>query len=178
MEIFTQDELVITEAFKEIKPWEGDKLNKWQNYLSNLCMINRMSVIPKLSFPANVVEMMAESHHSVEPPIIYLKSFSVQDLLYHFYNFRSEWTKNEVDHNKAIEYSVGLFYSVWPDKIEKIVFCPENKFIRPIAAGISEALKRNPRFAMKNARLCEEHKTSIPPVKQIHYPGRLHPELN
>ena len=175
MGLFTQEELTITEAFKEIHPWEGqDILDKWQNYLTNLCMINRISAIPVFVLPKNIVEsMMVNPGHTMEPPRIYLRTPSILDLLYNFYNFKSEWTNGKEDKEKAVEYSIALFYSVWPKKIKTFRPCPKSKFFKPILLGLDEAIKRNPEYN-KDFALCEEHNI----LKRKHYPSQLHPELN
>ncbi len=172
--LITQNEIVITEAFKELHPWKGSAqeiTDKWQNYLNNLCVINGVKVIPNLLFPENTIQKMTmKSYHSVSPPVIFLKSLSVQDLLYHFHNYKSE-INYENDSVNSVEYAVGLFCSVWPKKIAEFNPCPSNENFKYIINGLNSAMEYNSEFK-QNINVCKEHK----PKKYL--PSQRHPEWN
>jgi hypothetical protein len=170
--MFTQDELVITQAFKELFPWKGSyevRMDKWQTYLSNLCAVNRIKVIPKLMVPINILEQLAwKTGHQLDPAMIVIKTLSVQDLLFHFYCYKSQLVGNEIiDQNKAIEYSTGLFYSVWPHKIENVKPNQDNQYFQAIMNGLDKAIELNP-----------GHKVETKISECKYFIGELCPELN
>lgn len=177
--MFTQDELVITQAFKELFPWKGTaevRLDKWQTYLSNLCAINQISIVPKLMVPSNVLEQLAwKAGYQLDPPMIVIKSLSVQDLLFYFYCYKEYLLGNEFDQHKAIEYYTGLFYSVWPHKIESIRPNPKSEYFQAVMNGLNKAIELNPDHKVT---LYSEQTTKIPKPKVKHWIGERCPELN
>lgn len=164
---FTKDEYEITKIFKETKPWTGnyeEKVSKWQTWISNLCEINKIPV-PNLVFAKNNIQSaMISPKYAVSPEnVILMPRFSVQMLLPIFCHYRethqnggqcSECT------GECIEYSVGLFFSVWPSKISECHPCKDkDEHWMKVVSGLNTAMELNPEY-QKEIEFCDCHNHS------------------
>lgn len=177
--MFTKDELAVTNLLKEASPWKGnakEKLEKWQNYLRNLCLVNNISTIPTLTLADNTIESLFHgSYYSLHPHEIHICSFSVKDLLFHFYLYRGNIQGEEEDYKKATEYMVGLFYSVWPKYISDITFSDLDPYTVDILKGLKRAIEINPQY---ESDINVSGIPNLPKAKPRVWPSQLCPELN